>query len=397
MALRLTILSNAPWSCTGYGCQTRHLTKRLNKAGHPTAVIANYGHQGAPLSVDGVKVYGTAFHPFAADICDAHTSNFGADVMISLMDIWVMQGADIRSRWVQWIPVDHDPIPPPVADVARKAYHRIAMSKFAVKKLNEAGLDCDYAPCAVETDVFQPTPMSDTERKENNLTADRFIVGMVAANKGDPPRKAFWQNIDAFCELHKKHPDALLYLHTATGHPRMGEQIDILEYCNQKGLRNGIDVIFPDPYGLILGYPDQFMAKLYSLMDVHLLVSTGEGFGIPILEAQACGTPVIVGDWTSMGELCFSGWKVDKKDTIPFWGALQSYTFIPRVGAITEKLFAAYEMKGNMDYRRRARDGALAYDYDKVYEKYWVPLLNRIQDKVTGETKTEYIMNGAAQ
>lgn len=344
--------------------------------------------------VDGIKVYGTAFHPFGADVADAHTADFGADAMISLMDIWVMQGNDLHCRWAQWIPVDHDPIPPPVALVAKQAYHRIAMSKFAVAKINEAGMDCDYVPCGVETNVYKPSELSEDDRKATNLSKDAFIVGMVAANKGDPPRKAFWANIDAFAELHKKHPDTLLYLHSTTGSPRRGEEVDLLGYCLQKGLVVNKDVIFPGQYNLLIGYPDEFMAKLYSAMDVHLLVSMGEGFGIPIIEAQACGTPVIVGDWTSMGELCFSGWKVDKKDTTPWWGALQSYTFLPRVGAIVEKLEAAYQMRGNQDYRKAARKGALAYDVDKIYEKYWKTVITHLQEKIADEGKTEFVLNG---
>jgi glycosyltransferase involved in cell wall biosynthesis len=347
--------------------------------------------------VDGVKVYGNAFHPFCADVADAHNQNFGAEIMISLMDIWVMAGTDIRSRWAMWIPVDHDPIPPPVAAVARLAYHRIAMSKFAVEKIKEAGMDCDYSPCVVETEVFKPTAFEGEERKTMHLDQDKFIVGMVAANKGDPPRKAFWANIDAFCELHKKHPDTLLYLHTATGSPRFGEQVDILGYCLYKGLTPVKDFVFPDQYNYLLGYTDAMMAKIYSAMDVHLLVSMGEGFGIPLIEAQACGTPVITGDWTAMGELVFSGWKVDKKDTIPYWGALQSNMFHPQPGAIADKLLASYEMKGNQDYRKRARQGALAYDADKVFNKYWTTILANIENKIAAEGKTEITINGAAQ
>jgi FkbM family methyltransferase len=41
-------------------------------------------------------------------------------------------------------------------------------------------------------------------------------------------------------------------------------------------------------------------------------------------------------------------------------------------------------MKGNEDYRKRARDGALAYDADKVAEKYWKPVLEKIAAKIEG-------------
>ena len=255
-------------------------------------------------------------------------------------------------------------------------------------------MDCDYVPCVVETDVYKPTEMTDDDRKLSRIPKDKFIVGMVAANKGDPPRKAFWANIAAFAEFHKKHPDTLLYMHTMDGHPSRGEQVDIPAFCESVGLVMGKDVILPDQYQLLLGYPDPWMAKLYSVMDVHLLVSMGEGFGIPILEAQSCGTPVIVGDWTSMGELCFSGWKVDKKDSTPIWGALQSYTFLPKIGAIVDKLEAAYQMHGNVSYRKAARKGAMAYDADKVVEKMWLPTLKKIEEKILDESTTTYMLNG---
>jgi len=129
---------------------------------------------------------------------------------------------------------------------------------------------------------------------------------------------------------------------------------------------------------------DGQMATIYSALDVHLLASSGEGFGIPIIEAQACGCPVIVGDWTSMPELCFSGWKIPKSESHPLYTPLGSYQYYPRVGAIVDALEAAYRMKGNDDYRKRARDGALAYDADKVTEKYWKPALEKIAARIEG-------------
>jgi glycosyltransferase involved in cell wall biosynthesis len=123
------------------------------------------------------------------------------------------------------------------------------------------------------------------------------------------------------------------------------------------------------------------MAQIYSALDVHCGVTMGEGFGIPIIEAQACGTPVIVGDWTSMPELVFSGWKVDKSDAEPIFTNLNAYQFLPHPGAIADKLEMAYQMRGNQDYRKRARDGAVKYEADKIVEKYWKPALAKIEAK----------------
>jgi glycosyltransferase involved in cell wall biosynthesis len=117
-------------------------------------------------------------------------------------------------------------------------------------------------------------------------------------------------------------------------------------------------------------------------MDVMLLVTMGEGFGIPLVEAQACGCPVITGDWTANAELVFSGWKVPKVKATPFWTPLASWQYIPHVGAIAERLEAAYRMKDNQEYRDAARKGALKYDADKVLERYWKPAMEQMQAEI---------------
>ena len=42
----------------------------------------------------------------------------------------------------------------------------------------------------------------------------------------------------------------------------------------------------------------------------------------------------------------------------------------------------AYKMRGNKDYRKRARKSVLAYDVDKIVEKYWKPVLAEIEEKL---------------
>ena len=49
----------------------------------------------------------------------------------------------------------------------------------------------------------------------------------------------------------------------------------------------------PDQYAFRLGYTPEMMALTYSMFDVLLAPSHGEGFRVPLIEAQACGTPVI--------------------------------------------------------------------------------------------------------
>ncbi len=53
-----------------------------------------------------------------------------------------------------------------------------------------------------------------------------------------------------------------------------------------------------------LGYiPASDLPALYSLVDVFVFPSKYEGFGLPILEAMACGTPTIAADTSSLPEV----------------------------------------------------------------------------------------------
>lgn len=313
----------------------------------------------------------------------AHAKNFGADVVISNMDTWVIEPGQMQNdiKWAAWLPIDSDPIPAPVLYNIKKAWHRIVWTKHAAALMDKEGLDYDYVPYGVDTKLFSPNDKLEARRLAH-MPEDKFIVGMVAMNKGYPCRKAFHENIAAFARLHEQHPDTFLYLHTADGTRGVAEQVNLMEYCLRLGLKHGEDFIFADQYQYVIGYPDSAMNVLYNCMDVHLLVSMGEGFGIPQVEAQSCGVPVICGDWTAMPELCFSGWKVDKKDATPIYTLLQSYQFAPRIDAIVEKLEQAYKMRGNPDYSKRAREGALKYDIDVVFEKYWKPTLKRMSEKL---------------
>ena len=396
--------SNAPFVSTGYGNQTKLFTPRIKKLGYEVSITSLFGLQAGIIGfTDGISIYPSGKHPYGQDIIGASAAFNKADIIITLFDIWPIEPHNIPSNiaWFPWFPVDCEPVAKPVIEKARCARKGITMSKFGQKMAEQAGLDTFYIPHGVDTSVFNPGDRN-AALERIKWPKDKFIVGMVAANKGIPARKSFCELIIAFAALHKAHPDTMLYLHTDDG-TRGGDLIDLKAFCEllglrigyhtEQGLSNDIDVAFPEQYTYTLGLNDLFLVDAYNVFDVSMLVSMGEGFGIPLIESQACGCPVITAEWTSMGELCLSGWKIPKSDARQNWNPYSSaWQWSVNPEAVTDRLMAAYEMRGNMDYRSRARDGALQYDADRVTEKYWKPILSDIEEMIdASKSKMELV------
>ena len=393
--MRLLWMSNAPWVQTGYGNQTRLFAPRINAMEeHDVTVFAFYGLSGSALTWNGMKILPHGIDMYGQDIMSVHAKNTGCQIILSLIDAWVVKPKNIIHqdiKFVPWFPVDSEPLPIAVGETVAQAHKRIVFSRFAERMVNQRGMDCYYIPHGVDTKIFKPLNIAKSELREKyGLPKDKYIIGMVAANKGNPPRKAFFSQFQAFAEFKKKHDDAFLYLHTTRGEHGEYEGINIPAYMSFLGLKEHQDYKIAEQYTLLTGnYGDEQMVELYNCMDVHMLVSMGEGFGIPILEAQSCGVPVIVGDWTAMSELCFGGWKVDKKDAELFYTNLVANQYNPHVRGVLDKLEQAYEVRGNKLYNENARKGALPYDVDRIMDKYWKPILKEIEESLPEPIETK--------
>jgi glycosyltransferase involved in cell wall biosynthesis len=370
--------SNAPWVNTGYGVQTRLFVPRIKALGYDTAVLGYFGLAGGMLNLNGINVYPMLFQPYGNDVITPHSQHFGANILLTLTDTWIIDPMAIAPGlpWVPYYPIDHIDLPQMIKRNLSTAYRRIAMSKFGQKIVMDAGLSSYYVPHAVDTSIYKPMDKKEC-RKALGWPEDAYIMGMVAMNKGNPSRKSFVEILTAFRNFKKVHTDAIFYLHSAVCENGENGGINLIELCRQLGLVIGKDILFPNQYFLHLGIPDTEMAKIYNSMDVHILVSKGEGFGIPILEAQACGVPVIVGDWTAMSELCFSGRMIDKSDADPEYSGLNAYQMKPRIRPIEIAMHAEYKNPSGKD---KAVRRAAEYDVNVVMEKYWIPTLKEIND-----------------
>lgn len=376
--------SNAPWAPSGYGQQTALFVPRIKAAGHDIAISALYGLQGAIRTWEGIRVYpaddNKAGKMMLAEYARDHAD--GGDIrdvlVITLYDVWPMIGGRCFTdlRLASWVPVDHEPLPPRVHQFFDTTGARpIAMSQFGERELRAVGLDPLYVPHGVDTRLFRPLPDHRAKARELlQIPEDAFVVGMVANNQGTtPPRKAFPQVLLAFAELHRRHPDTILYLHADLVGTRDG--VNLLALAELSGIPAPA-LRFVDQVKLRFAIPHETMPYVYSLLDVLANPSYGEGFGIPIIEAQACGVPVIVTDWTAMPELCGAGWLVDGD---PWYDPGAGAFFkCPGVAEILAALEHAYEARDDEKLREQAREFALGYDADLVVERDWTPVLEAL-------------------
>lgn len=371
--------SNSPTVGTGYGTQTAQVVTRLARDGHQVAIASNYGLEGAVSTWEGLRVFPRGFDLHSNDIIPAHYHAWAGEhsdltpLLVTLYDVWVYGGQqwDTVPRIASWVPIDHAPAPAKVlAWCRRDNVTPIAMSKFGESMLRNAGVDCLYAPHAIEP-VFTPTAdyQGMTGREFMGVPEDAYVIGINSANKGTVPiRKAFPEMFLAVGALMAEHEDVWVYIHTESRGAMGGINLETLaKQCGIPAQR----LRFVDQYTWRVGIPQQLMAAIYSGMDVLLQTSMGEGFGIPAIEAQATGCPVIVSNATAQPELVGDGWIVDVQ---PYFDAPQgAWMATPRIESIVDALQAAYER--GRDRSDKAMEFASQYGADYVFDTYWKPAL----------------------
>lgn len=115
-----------------------------------------------------------------------------------------------------------------------------------------------------------------------------FYIGSLS------PRKNVIRIIEAFCKIKKDIPHNLYLLGGYSWRDK--EVLDLIDEVNDDGriIRGG----FID---------EQDLPIIYNLAELYMFPSLYEGFGLPILEAQACGCPVLTSEISSMPEVAGDG------------------------------------------------------------------------------------------
>lgn len=161
--------------------------------------------------------------------------------------------------------------------------------------------------------LFQPANQEQKQRWRHALQQRyglpcKFVLGI-----GYEPRKNIPLLIQAFAQIAGTHPETGLVIVAAEANQRHVFQAMISEL----GLAQR---------AIVLGaLPAQELAKLYNIADAFIFPSERESFGLPPLEAMACGVPTVAMNQSSLPEIVQAGaLLIDGKEPERWAAALHS-------------------------------------------------------------------------
>lgn len=382
---------------SGYGTVTRYFMSGLLNRGMAGFVSAYYGLQpGGMINWKGIyvlPVIKSQADQLGFNSSFEHYRRFQCDLGIFHADFWVSYPFAKKIPYsLCYSPLDHEQYPDKWLEVLR-AYKWIATpSMHAHNELKKSGIESTFVPHGVNIQAYHPLDKA-LSRKAFTLDKDKFIIGIVAANNDDETRKGWDQNFQAIKFFLDNNPDAqkdtIAFIHTD---PQNERGRNLVELSKQIGIEKFI--IWNDRYtASLLTLPDSAMCKLYNCFDVFLLLSRREGFCIPALEAQACGVPCILNDFSALSERndygkC--GWLV--KPAALVYSPLNALTSIPDPHKGAEALAEAYNNNGKREqFAKKSLAFAKRQTWDISIDKYFVPLLEKIFEETQADRKAKEV------
>lgn len=237
-----------------------------------------------------------------AEACARIIGATNPDIVCVIQDMpYVQQMRAQRIDWSQYkfmaiSPVDGDPIYPEWITCMAQADIRMTISQFGVDAYARAGVPVSLCQPAIDTSIFRPAlnaaEFSDI-RTALGLSPNDFLLGTMCQNQG---RKLVPIMLETFFKFAEGKPNAYYLLDAALKSPAGW---DIRALCQQFGW-NMDKLITSDKINVPL--PERYRA-----LSAFMLLSSREGFGLPLIEAQASGVPVMTLDYCSGPEIAGDG------------------------------------------------------------------------------------------
>lgn len=342
---------------TGFGRVAHAIGDRLVDKGHEVHVLAT-NYKGDPFGSGKMNLWPAALR----DSGDTYGMRrivellhiLQPDVVFMLNDPQVLYKIIFENRFdplkllgkfpiITYIPVDGYGMPGKYEPVF-VGTHVLAMSKHGQTQIPSAKLVYH----GVDTHEFWPvssqTPITTTDGSVLKTKADCkeivgfpkdfFLIGRVDRNTGRKDYGALWK---ALQPVMRRHSDVLAYFHCKNVESS-GVNLEALLSREPDTLKQ---FRLPANFDPMYGFPVQDLNALINSFDLFVSTSRGEGFGMTIAEALACGVPVIAQNVSAIPEVVGPGGELidgQRELTVPF-GQDQ---WLADIGAFSEAIEHAY-------------------------------------------------------
>jgi glycosyltransferase involved in cell wall biosynthesis len=347
---RVLFLTEATYLSTGYATYAKQILDRLYDSGkYEIAEFSIYGAEDAverkgmrwknyPNMPDKTNKKETEFyssspeHQFGSWRFEQVCLDFKADVVLLIRDYW-MDSFVYKSPYRRifksiWMPtVDAYPQNKEWLHVYGSMDGIITYSDWALDSLKKQMTDStnflSAAPPSA-SECFKPLNKEDHKRKLG-MDPSMNIIGTVMRNQR---RKLFPALFEAFGKYLKKTKDTKTFLYCHTSYPDNGWDIGTLLHENEISSRvifsymckscNNLEICkFHDackqcsacnrfsslPVSVSNGVSSETLSEIYNLFDLYVQCASSEGFGLPQVEAAACGVPIATVDYSAMSDI----------------------------------------------------------------------------------------------
>lgn len=294
----------------------REIAMGLHKRGHQVEYLGWFSQIGMQNTMP-FKIHSTRNQYYGSDVFDSVIMDVQPDIVLTIGDAWMISYianpkiCKTRNmfKWVGYIPIDGaahgEVLPPTWTQTFRDMDVKVAYTEYGkriiLNTMPDLKDEIKLIPHGVDINVYRPLDQGtiDDLRRQVGLK-DKVCFLIVARNqfrKNIPEIAKVWKQFTA----NGKHEKALFWPHM-NFQDGMGWNLDeIFDILEIRKSLVFFDKIAHGQTNTSL-MPEEDLNKLYNVCDVFILIS-GEGFGLPIAEAMACGKPVIVLDHSACTEL----------------------------------------------------------------------------------------------
>lgn len=397
--IRLLSLSDSAFTCTGFASQNRDLMNYLMSTGDYEIIHMAHNYFGQEIKnaefEDGLKLkfktVGTDGSPYASNMWRPYIDKYKPELFFTLLDTFMLYQfypnfnfAPAKTTF--WYPTDGGQVLSENAEaknigsgllqegilplgceaVLQKCNFPVAMSKFGQRQILKVhGIKSHHIPHGVNTKIFYPTDKNVAKVKFG--LQGKFVFGSVYRNQG---RKMADKMFEAFALFAKDKNDVILFCHADPfDNAAVFNSVELI-----KKLRIQNKVVFSG-MRFFNGFSVEQMREVYNAMDVFVLSTSGEGFGVPIIEAMSCGIPQIVTDFTTTHELLIEDSQtglpaVCKDYLIGSWNVPRGIVDVYDMAEQMNKLYYDADLRKRLSDNSR-RKAVEKYDFDNNVGKAW--------------------------